>query len=127
MVNNSALTIVEGLPMPASMEKAVQVALPIELVLDMFRRADRFDVDSGGRYDRRGSTIIVWSANFVANDRTSETQGTAYFHWRSPTEGQATLWKLEWDPAEGGSEEELWVALEVLAGRSLRPDAPPSV
>ncbi len=110
--------------MPAPVEKAVQVVLPLRLTLDMFKRADQWDVESGGRYDRRGAAIIVWSSSFTADQAKSEPQGTAYFHWRTPTGYEATLWKLEWDPAQGGSEEELWVALEVLAGRALRPPAP---
>jgi hypothetical protein len=36
--------------------------------------------------------------------------------WHDPSEEQATLWKVEWDPAEGGSEAEVWRAVEVLAG-----------
>jgi len=36
--------------------------------------------------------------------------------WHDPADAQATLWKVEWDPAEGGSEDEVWPAVEILAG-----------
>jgi hypothetical protein len=40
----------------------------------------------------------------------------ARIRWHDPTGEQATLWKVEWDPAEGGGEDEVWRAVEVLAG-----------
>jgi hypothetical protein len=49
----------------------------------------------------------------------AEPLGCFYVRWHDPTEEQATIWKLEWDAAAGGSEHEVWTALEVLAGRSL--------
>jgi hypothetical protein len=39
-----------------------------------------------------------------------------YARWHDPTDEHATIWKVEWDPAAGGSEEEIWRALEILAG-----------
>lgn len=100
-------------------ERALDVALPLDVVLAVFARARRFDVDAGGRFDARSAAIVVWSAPDAVE--SSEPIGTVYVRWHSPTEGQSTIWKLEWDPGRGGSEAEVWRALEVLAGRSLQP------
>jgi hypothetical protein len=40
--------------------------------------------------------------------------------WPEPIEQQATIWKVDWDSVEGGSEEEVWRAIEVLAGGPVR-------
>jgi hypothetical protein len=42
--------------------------------------------------------------------------GGFWIRWHDPTDARATIWKVEWDPAEGGSEEEVWQAVEILAG-----------
>ena len=66
--------------------------------------------------DRRGAAILVWSGQLGAPGEASEPIGTVYVRWHDPIEEQATIWKLEWDPAEGGGEDEVWRAVEVLAG-----------
>src|SRR5262245_7747593 len=61
------------------------VDLPYEKeeLLMLFDRASKEDVDEGGRYDRRGGAINVWSHPWT-NDtlrEASETLGTFYVHW----------------------------------------------
>ena len=51
-----------------------------------------------------------------ADAESGEPIGGFWVRWHDPTDDQATIWKVEWDPAEGGSEEEVWRAVEVLAG-----------
>jgi hypothetical protein len=80
----------------------------------MFERAERFDIERGGRFDRRSACVLIRSTN--ADAESGEPIGAFWIRWHDPTEEQATLWKVEWDPAEGGSEEEVWRAVEVLAG-----------
>lgn len=97
--------------------KDVQLVLPTANVLAMFRRAEQYDVDNGGRFDRRGAAILVWSEPL----RHAEPQAEMYFAWRTPDTDQSTLYTIGWDPQKGGSEDVVWEALEVLAGRSVRP------
>ena len=99
-------------PWPA---REVAVVLPIATARAMSERAERFDVERGGRFDRRSACVLIWSTNAAAAD-SGEPIGGFWVRWHDPTDAQATLWKVEWDAAEGGSEEEVWQAVEVLAG-----------
>jgi len=52
-------------------------------LLALFEAAERGDVDTGGRYDRRGAAINVWSHPWTtdATRHDSETIGTWYVTW----------------------------------------------
>lgn len=54
-----------------------------EELLALFELASKEDVDEGGRYDRRGGAINVWSHAWTneATRHDSETIGTWYVHW----------------------------------------------
>jgi hypothetical protein len=88
--------------------RAVAVVLPIATARAMFERAERFD--------RRSACVLIWSACAAADAERGEPIGGVWMRWHDPTDEQATLWKVEWDPAAGGGEEEVWGAIEVLAG-----------
>jgi hypothetical protein len=103
---------------PAWSSRDVAITLPIAEARAVFARAERFDVERGGRFDRRGATVLIWSTNATAAE-SGEPVGAFWVRWHDPTEEQATVWKLEWDAAAGGSEHAVWTALEVLAGRPL--------
>ncbi len=52
-------------------------------LLALFDLAEREDVEKGGKYDKRGGAINIWSHSWI-NDATrhdSETIGTFYVHW----------------------------------------------
>lgn len=89
--------------------KSVRVVLPTAAVLELFRRAEQ---EAGGRYGRRGPAILVWSAS---PGEACEPQGDALFLCRTPTEHEATLYRIDWDPQRGGSEALVWEALGALA------------
>jgi hypothetical protein len=91
----------------------VAIVLPIRTVQGMFERAERFDVERGGRFDRRSAAVLIWSTNAAAAE-SGEPTGAFHVRWHDPTEQQATVWRLEWDAAAGGSEHEVWTALEIL-------------
>jgi hypothetical protein len=97
--------------------REVALVLPIARARAMWDRARRFDLEAGGRFDRRGAAVLVWSAPFDAasGDRT-EPVGCFYVRWHDPSEDQATIWKLEWDAAAGGSEDEVRRAIAILDG-----------
>jgi len=84
------------------------------------RLFSRHSLPRGGRYDVRGGCILIWSASFTGDHERAEPQGEVYIRWQTPDEKHATLVKVGWDPQEGGSENLVWQALELLAGRSLR-------
>jgi hypothetical protein len=94
------------------------LVLPIAEARAVFARAERFDVERGGRFDRRSACVLIWSTSAAAAE-SGEPVGAFWVRWHAPTEEQATVWKLEWDAAAGGTEHEVWTALEVLAGRPL--------
>lgn len=63
-----------------------KVDLPYEKeeLLMLFDRASKEDVEEGGgRYDRRGGAINIWSHPWTneAMRHDSETIGTLYVHW----------------------------------------------
>jgi len=45
--------------------------------------------------------------------------GSFHIRWNSPTGDQATIDRLEWDPALGGSDEEVCQVIDSLAGWHL--------
>lgn len=45
--------------------------------------------------------------------------GCFHIRWNAPTSGQATIDRLEWDPALGGSDEEVCQVIDSLAGWRL--------
>jgi hypothetical protein len=102
---------------PAWSSRDVAITLPIAEAEAMFARAKRFDIDRGGRFDRRDAAVLIWSAGQLAED--AEPTGCFFVRWRHPVPSAATIYRLEWDAAAGGSEAEVWRALEVLAGHPL--------
>lgn len=99
--------------------REVEVILPIATVKAMFerapplrRRAERplrrargrgtAVVDVGPERERRAARLLLRQVALA------------------PTEARATIWKVEWDPTEGGSEEEVWTAFELLSGGAVR-------
>jgi hypothetical protein len=52
-------------PWPA---REVAVVLPIAMARAMFARAEQFDVERGGRFDRRSACVLIWSTNAAAAD-----------------------------------------------------------
>ncbi len=62
----------------------------------------------------------VEMSSSTGDHERAEPQGEAYIRWHTPDERHATWVKFGWDTEEGGSEEMVWQALELLAGRSLR-------
>jgi hypothetical protein len=69
----------------------------------LFRYANEYDVERGGRYDARSAAINLWSHHWLnpTTHAESDTIGTFYFHW-APT---LALWEIETD--EGFSLENL--------------------
>lgn len=62
---------------------------------------------------------LIRSANAAAaapGGHPGEPSGGFWVRWHDPSEEQATLWMIEWDPSAGGAEDDVWRAVEVLAG-----------
>jgi hypothetical protein len=103
---------------PAWSSRDVVVVLPIDTARAMWGRARRWDVEAGGRFDARSASVLIWSTNATAAE-SGEPIGVFFVSWRTPTAQEATVYRLEWDPTAGGSEREVWAALEVLTGHPL--------
>lgn len=53
----------------------VAIALPIALAEAMFARAEQYDVDRGGRFDRRSGCVLIWSTSAVAGESGEPARG----------------------------------------------------
>ena len=86
-----------------------------EELLALFDLASREDVETGGRYDRRGGAINVWSHAWIneATRHDSETIGTFYVHWADDN----CIYQIECD--EGFSLDDLLLELAVLEQKAL--------
>ena len=71
-------------PWPA---REVAVVLPIATAKAVFEPAERFDIERGGRFDRRSACVLIWSANAAAAD-SGEPVGGFWVRWHDPTEEQ---------------------------------------
>jgi hypothetical protein len=91
------------------------LVLPIAEVRAMWARARRWDVEAGGRFDARAASILIWSTSATAGE-SGEPIGCLYVEWRTPTDQEARIYLLEWDPAAGGTEAEVRRAIDVLRG-----------
>jgi hypothetical protein len=98
--------------------RELAIVLPIDEARALFARAERFDLERGGRFDRRSACVLIWSTSAAAAE-SGEPVGAFWVRWHDPTERHATLSRVEWDPTAGGTEAEVWRALEVLAGRAI--------
>jgi hypothetical protein len=58
--------------------REVALVLPIARARAVWDRAARFDLEAGGRFDRRGAAALVWSAPFdAAGDRAAPECGAS--------------------------------------------------
>ncbi len=83
-------------------------------LLALFDLAEREDVEKGGRYDKRGGAINVWSHHWAheATRHDSETIGTFYVNWV-----EERIYEVECD--EGFSLDDLLSELAVLEAKAL--------
>ena len=75
--------------------------------------------DPVARYARRGAdgaTVLLWSAPPL--DRTARLIGALTLRWRTPGPDTATVTRLSWDLAQGGSEARVRAALDGLLERA---------
>jgi hypothetical protein len=97
--------------------REVSIVLPVRVASAMWERARKWDVELGGRFDVHSSAILLWSGPIQAEARWPVLVGSIFVSWRSPTEDQATIYAVAWDPESGGSEEEMLRAVNLLAGQ----------
>ena len=65
------------------------VVPPIATAKAMFERAELFDLEPGGRFDRRSACVPMRVTNAAAAD-SGEPIGGFWVRWHDPTEEQAT-------------------------------------
>jgi len=105
-----------GRPWPPGWEsRRITVVVPIDVVRGMFRRAQQWRTDEGGRFDLRTNAVLLWSQADCAPP--SRLVGSFGVRWCAPAPGLATIDELAWNPIVGGSVEEICRAMEILAGR----------
>jgi hypothetical protein len=102
--------------LPSSWQtRPVEIVLPIDVVRKMFRRARLWSSEEGGRFESRTNAVLLWSS--AGRPPRGSLVGSFSVRWRQPGSGLATVHEVAWNPANGGSLEEICRALEVLAGR----------
>lgn len=83
------------MPQPRPARQVADVP-PIATARAMFARAERFDIERGGRFDRRSACVLIWSTN--ADAEGGEPVGGFWIRWHDPTDDRATLWKARVGP-----------------------------
>ena len=97
--------------------REVSIVLPAGVASAMWERARKWDVEAGGRFDPHSSAILLWSGPIRAGASWPVLVGSIFVHWRTPGDGQATIYALAWNPENGGREDELREAVNLLAGQ----------
>src|SRR5688500_17026321 len=98
--------------------RSVASVLTVPQAEALWRRARQFGFGSGGRFDAGGGAVHLWSRPPGAG--AAVPTGRAHVLWHHPVRGRVTFHKIEWDPEYGGSEDEVWTALELLSGGAVR-------
>jgi hypothetical protein len=97
--------------------REVAIVLPTSVASAMWERARKWDVEAGGRFDAHSSAILLWSGPIQAGATWPVLVGSLFVRWRTPSDDQATIHALAWDPENGGSEQEMRQAANLLAGQ----------
>ena len=97
--------------------RQVSIALPAAVASAMWERARKWDVEAGGRFDAHSSAILLWSGPIQPATRWPVLVGSVFVQWRTPTDDQATICAVAWEPDSGGSEAEMLQAVNLLAGQ----------
>lgn len=100
--------------------RTANVILEIATVNKMRERVHQFHVQRGGRFDLLASVILIWSGALDHRVFKSDIIGALHIELNAPTDGLATIGRLEWSPEDGGSEDMLLRAIELLAGRLIK-------
>lgn len=96
--------------------REVGLTMPRAALESMWERARRsFDVTQGGRYDARSrTTMLLWSS--LLTTAGAEPVGAFTVDWHGPSDDEATIKRVAWTSRTGGSEAQVWRAIQVLAG-----------
>ena len=100
--------------------RTVALTLPLEVARSMWGRAVQWDVTEGGRFEvctcRR---LVIWpgagEASYPGEERR-EPIAAISIRWHTPAHDSATVCRLAWRPAGGGSEALVWQGLRALGG-----------
>lgn len=106
----------------------VAIVIPVASGEAMWERARQCDVAQGGRFGAWTSTVTLyaprdhrssapllsrmWGGLVGSTGPVPVGSFSAWFH--TPTTGQATIYRLEWDPRRGGSEAAVRQAIDEL-------------
>jgi hypothetical protein len=98
----------------------VQFVLSTEQARSIVDRAKReWGVDRDDQSTLRHTVVQLFMGARGRNERHRPAVGSFHIRWNWPTTGQATIDRIEWDPALGGSDEEVCQVVDALAGWRL--------
>jgi hypothetical protein len=90
--------------------RAVRGVVPATAAELMFRRARAWSVPAGGRFTALADRIMLWGQG-----EPRRLVAAIHVRW-IPDQDQAEIYAVSWNPAAGGSVDEVCTALELLAG-----------
>jgi hypothetical protein len=98
--------------------RSVSLTLPLPVARSVWSRAVQWDISEGGRFEVRNCRrLLIWPGAGEAPPHVhDEPIGSISIRWHAPTQESATISRLGWHPAAGGSEALVWRALQTLAG-----------
>ena len=87
----------------------------------MLERANReWGADVNDESTLRHAVVrLFMGGSSKGGQRNRQPVGAFHIRWRHPTDDQATIDRLEWDPALGGSDQEVCQVIDALAGWRL--------
>lgn len=101
--------------------RAVAFVLSTEQARAVVERAQKewgADRDDPSTLRRTIVRLYMGGRNTISSQRRPAV-GCFHIRWNHPTSGQATIDRIEWDPALGGSDEEVCQVIDALAGWHL--------
>lgn len=90
------------------------VVLPLWVAATVWLRARAWGGE-GARLEKFGSRVMI-RARGSAGGAAPELFGEFSIAWFAPRRDQATICRVAWNRAEGGSEADVWRVAELLAG-----------
>ena len=102
--------------------RAVQFTLSAAQARTILERAHQewgADVDDQSTLRRAVVRLFMGGKRQQGGPRDRKPVGAFHIRWHFPTGDQATIDLLEWDPALGGSDEEVCQVIDALAGWRL--------
>ena len=101
-------------------QREVKFVVPVSEMRRICERARReWGPDAEEMPTPRHAIVKFWLGRTVHYQHGHAPVGQFSVHWHTPNDPLATIDRIEWDPAQGGSEAEVYEVINTLAGWPL--------